>query len=182
MRAGARVLESPPCGVQVASPRVLGWWPTARQSRASTPTDVVAQRRAHALVVNLKTTKALGLTIRRGAFSGQPGMNSTERAYTTRRCALRAGEFALADHALERLGRVVGGRSWLTCLFQRGQPVQVAFLVDRGLWENGKRRKLSVREACECVAADVRIPASSFRALYKSASRRSACRGVRATT
>ena len=36
-------------------------------------------------------------------------------------------------------------------------------VVDRGLWENGKRRKLSV--ACECVAADVRfLPVRS--ALY----------------
>jgi hypothetical protein len=34
-------------------------------------------------------------------------MNSTERAYTTRRCALRAGEFALADHALEHLSQEI---------------------------------------------------------------------------
>src|SRR5262249_8066777 len=50
--------------------------------------------------------------------------------------------------------------------------VQVAFLHDRGLGESGKRRKLSVREACECVAADVRIPSNSFRAIVRELRRR----------
>jgi hypothetical protein len=50
--------------------------------------------------------------------------------------------------------------------------VQVAFLVQRGLQEPGgqrkrNRRKLSVREACECVAGDAGIPGSSFRAIVK---------------
>jgi hypothetical protein len=35
-----------------------------------------------------------------------------------------------------------------------GFLVQVRFLVTRGKLENGARRRLSVREACECVAAE----------------------------
>jgi hypothetical protein len=43
-----------------------------------------------------------------------------------------------------------------------GHLVQVRFLVRRGKMENGQRRRLSVREACECVTAESGLHSSSF--------------------
>jgi hypothetical protein len=51
--------------------------------------------------------------------------------------------------------------------------VQVDFLVGRGLLDpSGRRRKLSVREACEAVAAGAGIPGTSFVAVVEDLRRR----------
>ena len=43
-----------------------------------------------------------------------------------------------------------------------GYLVQVEFLCRRGKLESGKRRRFTIREACECVVAEFKVPGPSF--------------------
>ena len=114
-------------------------------------------------------------------------IRKNRRTTSRRRRVVRGPEFVLA---LERASQATGDPIFADALraarqygldreFERrasrlqieefGDPLdahlaQVAFLVTRGKLEDGKRRPLSVREACECVVAETGLPGASFKA------------------
>ena len=114
-------------------------------------------------------------------------IRKNRRTAPRRRRVLRGPDFVLA---LERASQATGdpifadalraaGQYGLDREFERraarlqvevfGDPLdghlaQVAFLVTRGKLEDGKRRLLSVREACECIVAETGLPGASFNA------------------
>lgn len=145
---------------------------TARQKRcvhyeALWQAAQLEKSKRHGRLVNDEPTRALrGADLVRSLkwcrdMSGDPGFSfaiALVRRYGFDREIVRTGKQILHQKCGDPLDDYV--------------DVQVAFLVDRGLWEGNRRRKLSTREACESVAAEFAIPGSSFQAVVRDLRRR----------